>query len=181
MVRILKSIPIVVMKLGVKLSSLKRSKQHDFPTPESPIRSSFICTKKQDPRQHSSPLSSVSLCLSFSLPQLSTSWRNNSSSYASMSSLFRLLSPRMHKRMCVPESRSSLSRPFCEIGECVSERSRRVVVECGRGRGRIRMIELCNRGGEATLSVESGYGIFWVGCVGGWSVGGGCCRLRRER
>lgn len=43
MVRILKSMPIVVMKEGVKESSLNRSKQHDLPTPESPMRSSFIC------------------------------------------------------------------------------------------------------------------------------------------
>ena len=35
--------PIVVMKEGVKESSLNRSKQHDFPTPESPMRSNFIC------------------------------------------------------------------------------------------------------------------------------------------
>lgn len=43
MVLILKSMPIVVINEGVKLSSEKRSRQHDFPTPESPIRSSFIC------------------------------------------------------------------------------------------------------------------------------------------
>ncbi len=43
MVRILKSMPMVVMKEGVKESSLKRSRQQDFPTPESPIRRSFIC------------------------------------------------------------------------------------------------------------------------------------------
>jgi hypothetical protein len=42
MVRILKSMPIVVMKDGVKESSLKRSKQHDLPTPESPIKRSLI-------------------------------------------------------------------------------------------------------------------------------------------
>lgn len=42
-VRILKSMPMVVMKDGVKESSLKRSRQHDFPTPESPMRSSLIC------------------------------------------------------------------------------------------------------------------------------------------
>jgi hypothetical protein len=41
-VRILKSIPIVVMKEGVKESSLKRSRQQDLPTPESPMRSSLI-------------------------------------------------------------------------------------------------------------------------------------------
>ena len=35
--------PIVVMKEGVKESSLKRRRQHDFPTPESPIRRSLIC------------------------------------------------------------------------------------------------------------------------------------------
>lgn len=40
--RILKSIPIVVMKDGVKESSLNRSRQHDLPTPESPISSSLI-------------------------------------------------------------------------------------------------------------------------------------------
>jgi hypothetical protein len=33
---------MVVMKEGVKESSLKRSRQHDLPTPESPIRSSLI-------------------------------------------------------------------------------------------------------------------------------------------
>lgn len=43
MVLILKSMPIVVMKDGVKESSLKRSRQHDLPTPESPMRSSLIC------------------------------------------------------------------------------------------------------------------------------------------
>ena len=42
-VRILKSIPMVVIKDGVKESSLKRSRQHDLPTPESPMRSSLIC------------------------------------------------------------------------------------------------------------------------------------------
>lgn len=42
MVRILKSIPMVVIKEGVKLSSLKRKRQQDLPTPESPIRRSFI-------------------------------------------------------------------------------------------------------------------------------------------
>jgi hypothetical protein len=42
MVRILKSMPIVVMKEGVKESSLKRSRQQDLPTPESPMRSSLI-------------------------------------------------------------------------------------------------------------------------------------------
>jgi hypothetical protein len=41
-VLILKSMPIVVMKLGVKESSLNRNRQHDLPTPESPIRSSLI-------------------------------------------------------------------------------------------------------------------------------------------
>lgn len=41
--RILKSMPMVVMKEGVKLSSLNRSRQHDLPTPESPIKSSLIC------------------------------------------------------------------------------------------------------------------------------------------
>lgn len=42
-VRILKSMPMVVMKEGVKESSLKRSRQQDFPTPESPISRSLIC------------------------------------------------------------------------------------------------------------------------------------------
>jgi hypothetical protein len=35
--------PMVVMNDGVNESSLKRSKQHDLPTPESPMRSSLIC------------------------------------------------------------------------------------------------------------------------------------------
>ena len=47
MVLILKSMPIVVINDGVKLSSEKRSRQHDFPTPESPIRSSFIYMRGQ--------------------------------------------------------------------------------------------------------------------------------------
>lgn len=34
---------MVVMKEGVKESSLKRSRQHDLPTPESPINRSLIC------------------------------------------------------------------------------------------------------------------------------------------
>lgn len=34
---------MVVMNEGVNESSLKRSKQHDFPTPESPISRSLIC------------------------------------------------------------------------------------------------------------------------------------------
>lgn len=42
-VRILKSMPMVVMKDGVNESSLKRSRQHDLPTPESPMRRSLIC------------------------------------------------------------------------------------------------------------------------------------------
>lgn len=46
MVLILKSIPIVVMKDGVNESSLKRSRQHDLPTPESPMSSSLICVGK---------------------------------------------------------------------------------------------------------------------------------------
>jgi hypothetical protein len=46
-VRILKSMPMVVMKDGVKLSSLNRSRQHDLPTPESPIRRSFIWRQSQ--------------------------------------------------------------------------------------------------------------------------------------
>lgn len=44
-VRILKSIPIVVMNDGVKESSLNRSRQHDLPTPESPINNSLIYDK----------------------------------------------------------------------------------------------------------------------------------------
>ena len=43
MVRILKSMPIVVMKDGVKESSLNLRRQQDLPTPESPMSSSFIC------------------------------------------------------------------------------------------------------------------------------------------
>jgi hypothetical protein len=39
----LKSMPMVEMKDGVNESSLKRSRQQDLPTPESPIRSSLIC------------------------------------------------------------------------------------------------------------------------------------------
>ena len=42
MVLILKSMPMVVMKDGVKESSLKRSRQHDLPTPESPMSRSLI-------------------------------------------------------------------------------------------------------------------------------------------
>jgi hypothetical protein len=42
MVRILKSMPMVVMNEGVNESSLKRSRQHDLPTPESPMRRSLI-------------------------------------------------------------------------------------------------------------------------------------------
>ena len=38
--------PMVVMKDGVNESSLKRSRQHDLPTPESPIRRSLICGGK---------------------------------------------------------------------------------------------------------------------------------------
>lgn len=38
MVRILKSMPMVVMKEGVNESSEKRRRQQDFPTPESPMR-----------------------------------------------------------------------------------------------------------------------------------------------
>lgn len=34
MVRILKSIPMVVMKLGVQASSQNRRRRHDLPTPE---------------------------------------------------------------------------------------------------------------------------------------------------
>ena len=34
--------PIVVMNDGVKESSLKRNRQHDLPTPESPINNSLI-------------------------------------------------------------------------------------------------------------------------------------------
>lgn len=36
--------PMVVMKLGVNESSLNLRRQHDLPTPESPIKRSFICT-----------------------------------------------------------------------------------------------------------------------------------------
>ena len=43
MVRILKSMPMVVMNDGVNESSLNRSRQHDLPTPESPMRRSLIC------------------------------------------------------------------------------------------------------------------------------------------
>ena len=46
-VRILKSMPMVVMKEGVKLSSLNLNKQHDLPTPESPMSSSLICARQQ--------------------------------------------------------------------------------------------------------------------------------------
>lgn len=42
MVRILKSMPMVVMNEGVKESSLNRNKQQDLPTPESPISRSLI-------------------------------------------------------------------------------------------------------------------------------------------
>lgn len=35
---------MVVMKDGVNESSLNRRRQHDFPTPESPISSSLICS-----------------------------------------------------------------------------------------------------------------------------------------
>ena len=41
-VRILKSMPMVVMNEGVNESSLKRNRQHDLPTPESPMRRSLI-------------------------------------------------------------------------------------------------------------------------------------------
>jgi hypothetical protein len=41
-VRILKSMPMVVMKEGVNESSLKRKRQHDFPTPLSPMSSNLI-------------------------------------------------------------------------------------------------------------------------------------------
>lgn len=46
-VRILKSMPIVVMKEGVKESSLKRRRQQDLPTPESPIRRSLIYVRER--------------------------------------------------------------------------------------------------------------------------------------
>lgn len=46
-VRILKSMPMVVIKDGVNESSLKRSRQHDLPTPESPIRRSLIWKMSQ--------------------------------------------------------------------------------------------------------------------------------------
>jgi hypothetical protein len=42
MVLILKSMPIVVMNEGVKESSLNLSRQHDLPTPLSPMRRSLI-------------------------------------------------------------------------------------------------------------------------------------------
>ena len=35
--------PMVVIKEGVKESSLNRRRQHDLPTPESPMRRSLIC------------------------------------------------------------------------------------------------------------------------------------------
>ena len=37
---------MVVMKDGVKESSLNRRRQHDLPTPESPISKSLICEAK---------------------------------------------------------------------------------------------------------------------------------------
>lgn len=37
--------PMVVMNEGVKESSLKRSRQQDLPTPESPMRRSLICAR----------------------------------------------------------------------------------------------------------------------------------------
>lgn len=37
--------PMVVMNDGVKESSLKRSRQQDLPTPESPMRRSLICAR----------------------------------------------------------------------------------------------------------------------------------------
>lgn len=46
--------PIVVMKLGVNESSLNLRRQHDFPTPESPINKSFICTMETHVRPVSS-------------------------------------------------------------------------------------------------------------------------------
>lgn len=58
MVRILKSMPMVVMNEGVKLSSEKRSRQHDLPTPESPMRRSLIWTP-QLARQSSTAWSTV--------------------------------------------------------------------------------------------------------------------------
>jgi len=45
----------VVMKDGVNESSLKRSRQHDLPTPESPMRRSLICRQ---------PVSWSATCLS---------------------------------------------------------------------------------------------------------------------
>lgn len=51
-VRILKSMPMVVMKEGVKESSLKRRRQQDLPTPESPMRSSLIYKEKRSACQH---------------------------------------------------------------------------------------------------------------------------------
>lgn len=46
--------PMVVMKLGVNESSLNLRRQHDLPTPESPIKRSFICTMET----HVSPVPS---------------------------------------------------------------------------------------------------------------------------
>ena len=47
--------PMVVMNDGVKESSLNRSRQHDLPTPESPMSRSLICAvsvlgRSSDPR-----------------------------------------------------------------------------------------------------------------------------------
>ena len=56
--RILKSMPIVVMNEGVKLSSLNRRRQHDLPTPLSPIKSNLIYSRMR-PSRHVSLLYSV--------------------------------------------------------------------------------------------------------------------------
>ena len=41
------AMPMVVMNEGVNESSLNRNRQHDFPTPESPINNSLICIYKK--------------------------------------------------------------------------------------------------------------------------------------
>jgi hypothetical protein len=42
---------MVVMNDGVKESSLKRNRQHDLPTPESPINNSLIYGKISEPME----------------------------------------------------------------------------------------------------------------------------------
>lgn len=54
--------PMVVMKLGVNESSLNLRRQHDLPTPESPIKRSFICTMET----HVSP---------FQAPDTESGWK----------------------------------------------------------------------------------------------------------